>query len=99
MELASEYQVSNSPSPTPVSLKRKLHKKKTLVIPKVCFSRLVKELTNKSFQHIIWNTDAMEALQEASEDHLHNRFEKCHQLSKLCKKHTVTKDIFDFLKE
>lgn len=93
MEMSSEFEITH-----PTTTKRKINKKKTLVIPKVCFGRLVKELTSKSFSNIIWSTEAMEALQESTEDFIHNRFDKCHKLSKLCKKHTVTKDIFDFLK-
>jgi histone H3/H4 len=94
MEMSSEFEV-----PHQATKQRRINKKKTLVIPKVCFSRLVKEVTNKSFNNIIWNSDAMEALQESTEDYVHNQFARCHKLSKLCKKHTITKDIFDFFKE
>lgn len=73
-------------------------KRRSTVIPAVCFSRLVKELTGNASKKTkyIWSTTAMQALQESAELHMQDRFEKCGDLATLCNKQTVTPEIFNF---
>lgn len=87
------------PASKPLPRRKNTHpKRKTNVIPAVCFSRLVKELTGNASKKtkFIWSTAAMQALQESAELHMQDRFEKCGDLANLCNKHTVTPEIFNF---
>ena len=71
--------------------------KRPHTIPAVCFSRLVKEIaqTNHEDQYI-WSSEAMQALQQCTEEYIEQRFRVCGKLTDLCKKQTLSKEIFDF---
>ena len=73
-------------------------KRRECVIPSASFARLVKEMSVKyGKSNIIWSTNALEALQEYIELYLENHFRVSGQLADLCKKHIITKEIFEFL--
>lgn len=91
--------LETEPVTKPPSKRKSTHpKRRPNVIPAVCFSRLVKQLTASASKKnkYIWSTAAMQALQESAELHMQDRFEKCGDLATLCNKHTVTPEIFNF---
>jgi len=70
---------------------RKTHRRrKGLGFPKAAFTRLVKELGNDFKSDLLWQPDAVQALQEASEHMLEQRFRKANHLARLCKVDTIT---------
>lgn len=69
------------------------------IFPRASFARLVREIAkdmNKK-HNFLWTPEAMLTIQEAVEMHLHQRFHVCDGLLRLCRKKTISKDIFEFL--
>ena len=104
--MAAEHErveeVENEETPAPASdrkSRRKGHpKRRESVIPKTSFARLVKELSVKHGKtNMIWSVKALDALQEYIELYVEKHFRVSGELANLCKKHTITKEIFDFL--
>lgn len=70
---------------------KKIHRRKKGVgIPKATFTRILKTIGNDMKSDLLWQPEAIEALQEASEHMLEQRFFKANQLAKLCKVDTIT---------
>lgn len=69
------------------------------IFARASFSRLVREIARdvNSKHNFLWTPEAMLAVQEAVEMHLHQRFHMCDGLLRLCRKKTISKDIFEFL--
>lgn len=95
-EKTEEQDASNTPCKNKKKKKIPLYKRPH-TIPAVCFSRLVKEIaqTNHEDQYI-WSSEAMQALQQCTEEYIEQRFRVCGKLTDLCKKQTLSKEIFDF---
>lgn len=69
-----------------------------LVIPRVVFSRLTKEIARKyAQQDIIWSQEALVNLQELVEKYVEQYFRVGNNLAGLCKRATLTKEILEFL--
>ena len=81
------------------SRKRVSASKYVPIFPRASFSRLVREIARDVNQkhNFLWTPEALLAIQEAVEMHLHQRFHVCDGLLRLCRKKTISKDIFDFL--
>lgn len=95
-EILEEQDIPNSSCKNKKKKKIPLYKRPH-TIPAVCFSRLVKEIaqTNHEDQYI-WSSEAMQALQQCTEEYIEQRFRVCGKLTDLCKKQTLSKEIFDF---
>lgn len=77
---------------------RSTRRRTTSVIPRVCFKRLVQEISKKYNQkNMLWSSDALETLQEYMENYMEQYFRVSGNLAKLCNKSTVSKEIFEFL--
>jgi histone H3/H4 len=74
-------------------------RKRETVIPRVCFSRLVKDLALEFNGKTIWSHKAMQLLQEYTETYLTKHFHVSNELAGLCKKRTITRDIFEFIEK
>eukprot|EP01117_Protostelium_nocturnum_P020845 TRINITY_DN962_c0_g1_i1.p1 TRINITY_DN962_c0_g1~~TRINITY_DN962_c0_g1_i1.p1 ORF type:complete len:174 (+),score=39.23 TRINITY_DN962_c0_g1_i1:95-616(+) len=68
---------------------RKLQTTVNLLIPKLSFSRLVREITSYVASDMRWKLTAMEALQEATEYHLVQLFEDSQECAVHCKRVTI----------
>lgn len=62
--------------------------------PRAAFARLVRELAADRRSDLLFQPDALAALQEAAETHLHSRFARAQNLAGLCKVDTLTLDHF-----
>ena len=58
--------------------------------PKATFARLVREIGNDIKSDLHWDAKAFQALQEASEQMLEQRFGRAGRLANLCRVDTVT---------
>lgn len=83
-----------APALAPAPRRRPGQRKKTLVIPRAAFSRLVRELGHDLKTNLLWKGDSIQALQEASEDLIQGRFHRAARLAKLCKVDTITPQHF-----
>lgn len=83
-----------APAAGPTARRRPGQRKKTLVIPRAAFSRLVRELGNDLKSDLLWKGASIQALQEASEDLIQGRFHRAARLAKLCKVDTITPQHF-----
>jgi histone H3/H4 len=70
-------------------------RKKSLVFPRAAFSRLVRELGGDIKSHLLWKPTGIQALQEATEDLIHHRFQRAARIAKLCKVDTITPEHFN----
>lgn len=77
---------------------RRSHKKEHM-IPRRAFDRLVREIMQDIRSDLRVEKDAMEALQEATEAHLKERFFRCGKLADLCKLNTIKDDHWRFVNE
>ena len=68
-------------------------------IPKQAFRRLVYEIVSKLKSDMRVQHEATDALQEAAEEVLTRRFERCSQLVELCRKDTVKGEHWGFVAE
>ena len=68
-------------------------------IPRVTFHRLVHEIAGKYKSDLRIQRDAFEALQEAAEVLVSERFARCSQLVDLCKLDTVRDEHWRFVQE
>lgn len=78
-------------SSSSVDVKKRTHRRrKGLGFPRAAFSRLVKEIGHDFKSDMLWQPEAIQALQEASEHMLEQRFRKANKLAQLCKVDTIT---------
>lgn len=77
------------------SLKRKIRRQ--FEIPRVTFRRLVQEIAADYKSDLRFQRDAIEALQEASEILVSERFARCSELVDLCKLDTVRDEHWRFV--
>jgi histone H3/H4 len=68
------------------------------VIPSTSMRRMIKHITVdcKPGSKFLWSTAAVQALHQALEEEVESRFVLCKELSELCNRQTVTKEILDF---
>jgi histone H3/H4 len=81
----------------PVIAKRKPHR--NLVIPRVTFRRLVEEIASGFKSDLRFQQEGLDALQESAEDLISNHFQRCSQLTELCKRDTVRQEHWRFVQE
>ena len=77
--------------------KRKLGKREG--IPKQAFRRLVYEIAAGMKSDLRFQLEATDALQEAAEEVVTKRFERCSRLVELCRKDTVKEEHWGFADE
>jgi len=77
--------------------KRKLGKREG--IPKQAFRRLVYEIAAGMKSDLRFQREATDALQEAAEEVVTKRFERCSRLVELCRKDTVKGEHWGFVDE
>ena len=65
-------------------------RKKGLGFPRATFARLVKEISQDYKSGLLWQPKGVQAVQEAAEHMLEQRFLKASRLAKLCKVDTIT---------
>lgn len=85
-----------SPTTEQPAVRRRMGRrgKKSLTIPRAAFSRLVRELGNNLKSHLLWKSDGIDALQEATEDLITRRFNRAARIARLCKVDTITREHF-----
>ncbi len=66
-------------------------------IPRLRFRKLVEEIASEFRSDLRFHTDGVEALQQAAETYLADRFRRCSQLATLCKLDTVREDHWRFV--
>lgn len=93
------YSPESSSETTPHRRKQLRPRRRTTIIPQICFARLVKQLSQDKHSKMIWSTKAIQTLQEFVELHVEKQFKLCNSLAELCKKNTITKEIFDFMQQ
>jgi len=67
------------------------NKKNLKGFTKASFARLVREIGNDVKSDLLWDSKAFQALQEASEQMLEQRFDRAGRLASMCKVDTVTR--------
>lgn len=70
-----------------------------MCIPKQSFRRLVQEITSKCKSDIRIQQEALDALQEAVEILIIERFQKCARLAEVCRKDTVYAEHWNYVGE
>ena len=99
-EEAPVYTPESSPETQTTHRRKQLRpRRRTTIIPQICFARLVKQLSQDKHSKMIWSTKAIQTLQEFVELHVEKQFKLCNSLAELCKKNTITKEIFDFMQQ
>jgi len=83
--------------PVKPTLSFKRRTKKQFEIPRVTFHRLVHEIASNYKSDLRFQPDAIEALQEAGETLVAERFARCSQLVNLCKLDTVRDEHWRFV--
>jgi histone H3/H4 len=68
-----------------------------LCIPKLSFRRLVQEIAQGFKSDLRFQQDGIDALQEAVEMLVIERFKKCARLAELCRKDTVRDEHWNFV--
>lgn len=68
-------------------------------IPRVAFRRLIRELVAENKSDMRLQQDAVDALQEAAETLVAERFQKCSQLAGLCNLDTVRADHWNYVRD
>jgi histone H3 len=92
---------SAEPAPTegdaPRPAKRKARRE--FSIPKVSFRRLVQEIASEYKSDLRFQQEALDALQESSENLIIEQFHRCSELADLCKLDTVREEHWRFVRE
>jgi histone H3/H4 len=91
------------PAPAPAK-KRGASKRKSSApvkncIPKLTFRRLMREIVADNRSDMRLQKEAVEALQEAAEALVTERFQKCSQLAELCHIDTVRSDHWNYIRD
>lgn len=73
--------------------------RRQFAIPRVSFRRLVQEIVNERHADLRIQEKALEALQEAAENLVSERFVRCAELAELCKLDTVRGEHWRFVGE
>jgi histone H3/H4 len=60
--------------------------------PRTSFRKLARSIGDGIKSDLLWQKEALDALQEASEQMLEGRFSAAHDLASLCKVETLTAD-------
>jgi histone H3/H4 len=68
-------------------------------IPRLTFRRLMREIVADNKSDMRLQQDAVEALQEAAEALVTERFQKCSQLAELCHLDTVRSDHWNYVRD
>ena len=68
-------------------------------IPKLTFRRLMREIVADNKSDMRLQQEAVEALQEAAEALVTERFQKCSQLAELCHLDTVRSDHWNYVRD
>jgi histone H3 len=68
-------------------------------IPKVSFRRLVQEIASEYKSDLRFQQEALDALQESSENLIIEQFHRCSELADLCKLDTVREEHWRFVRE
>lgn len=76
---------------------RSRRNKRTTAIPRLSFRRLVEEIASERKSDLRIQKDAIEALQEAAENFMTHRFQRCSKLADLCKVGTVRDEHWRFV--
>jgi histone H3 len=76
---------------------RKRKPQENFEIPKATFRRLVQEIADKCHSDLRFQSEAIEALQTASEGLLVQNFQKCSELAELCRMDTVRDKHWEFV--
>lgn len=74
----------------PAARKKTHRRKSNLGFPRAVFSRLAREYAQDFKSDLLWDPKAIQALQEASEHMLEQRFVRAARVAGLCKVDTVT---------
>jgi histone H3/H4 len=83
------------PTSKPAIAKRKA--KRQFALPKVTFRRLVQEIASNYKSDLRFQPDGLDALQEAAEALILEKFESCARLAELCKMDTVRDEHWRFV--
>jgi histone H3 len=73
--------------------------RRSFVIPRVTFRRLVEEIASDFKSDLRFQQDGLDALQESAEEMLSGRFQRCSQLAELCNRDTVRCEHWRFVQE
>lgn len=76
---------------------RSVSKRAELCIPKLSFRKLVQEIAQEFKSDLRFQQDGLDALQEAVEMLVIERFKKCSRLAELCRKDTVRGEHWNFV--
>jgi len=66
-------------------------------VPKMAFKRIIQDIIATINPELRIQTEASDALQEATESMLIHRFARCHQLTDLCKMDTLRSEHWNFV--
>ena len=89
------------PAPTTIIKKRSRKNAKPArhCIPKLAFRRLMREIVDDNKSDMRLQQGAVDALQEAAETLVTERFQKCSQLAELCHLDTVRSDHWNYVRD
>ena len=90
-------QLNSPPKPPGGGNNRCRRNKRTTAIPRLSFRRLVEEIAAGRKSDLRIQRDAIEALQEAAENFMTHRFQRCSKLADLCKVGTVRDEHWRFV--
>jgi histone H3/H4 len=94
----------DSPPVDPDGIKKRSRRRKNAkptkhCIPKLAFRRLMQEIVADNKSDMRLQQEAVDALQEAAESLVTERFQKCSQLAELCNLDTVRADHWHYVRD
>ena len=89
----------SQPLEAPVARPAKRKARREFCIPKASFRRLVQEVASEFKSDMRFQQEALDALQESTENLVVERFHRCSELAELCKLDTVREEHWRFVRE